>query len=411
MFDLRKAISQKPLKVEDIANKIFNDVPSIGTRFEMFEIFIGLLLKVRDPDSETPLLSARYHFFLRALEGAFVSYFPAKKIFLERGSSNGNNVAFEVAVCRECGQHYFVGSKNSLKHGRLNEAIRDPSSMEFGAIFLRPLDDHEENDTEDAGSDEKKKQDILLLCLQCGGLNKHGLDCNHREIIRVVKEEAPKDEYRADEMARCGACGYHAAGRDPVREIIYGNDGPNAVIATTLFRYLPQERRKILAFADSRQQAAFFAWYLEASYQDILTRNLVYNAVEQTSEFTTEGISLRSLANTLKTIVRDRKIFPPATDVLELNRKVWCQIYRELLTDEQRISLEGVGLVSWWIEWPQWYGIPRVLTNAPLKLSIEEAKDVLAILLDSMRTHRAVEIRTEKGVLINWDDLGLQSSD
>ena len=45
-----------------------------------------------------------------------------------------------------------------------------------------------------------------------------------------------------------------------VREIIHGTDGPHAVIATTLFRNLPERRRKILAFADGRQEAAFFAW-------------------------------------------------------------------------------------------------------------------------------------------------------
>ena len=59
-----------------------------------------------------------------------------------------------------------------------------------------------------------------------------------------------------------------------VREIIHGTDGPHAVIATTLFRNLPERRRKILAFADGRQEAAFFAWYLENTYRAILIRNL-----------------------------------------------------------------------------------------------------------------------------------------
>src|SRR5258708_28711430 len=91
----------------------------------------------------------------------------------------------------------------------------------------------------------------------------------------VIEEKSERDEDRKDHIVRCGACGYHAAGRDPVRELVHGADGPNAVIATTLHKNLPEDRRKVLAFADGRQEAAFFAWYLEDSFEDIRRRNFL----------------------------------------------------------------------------------------------------------------------------------------
>jgi hypothetical protein len=89
---------------------------------------------------------------------------------------------------------------------------------------------------------------------------------------------------------------YSAAGRDPVRELVYGADGPRAVIATAVYRSLAEKHKKVLAFADGRQEAAFFAWYLEDSYRDILGRNLIVKAAQRLSVATSEGLSLGELS-------------------------------------------------------------------------------------------------------------------
>ena len=60
---------------------------------------------------------------------------------------------------------------------------------------------------------------------------------------------------------------------------MHGSDGPNAVIATALHELLPADRRKVLAFADSRQEAAFFAWYVQDSYTEVRNRNLMLRAL------------------------------------------------------------------------------------------------------------------------------------
>lgn len=402
---LRRLVTGNPMEVQEIAHRIFEDLPE-EERVPALSELVDLLLQARDPFSGAPLLSTRYHLFLRSLEGAFVSYWPEKQVFLDRKA--GERTAFEVALCRECGQHYFVAQKN-FRGGRIQEAVRDPNDVNFGATFLRPI----ENEGERSGEDENEtsaNKAVFYLCVQCGEARRTKPSCGHEHFIRVVKEDPSQDEDRADQLARCGACGYTAAGRDPVREVVHGTDGPHAVIVTSLYRELPEGRKKILAFADGRQEAAFFAWYLESSYRDILSRNLLLKAVQRMDPYTDEGLSLRELAVGLRDVFRERQVFTPATGDLELRREAWRSLYREFLTDEPRISLEGVGLIRWSIKWPGWFEVPQVLKSPPWSLTEQEASDLVFILLDTMRTDRAVELRTEGGISLNWNDLNLQAS-
>jgi len=62
------------------------------------------------------------------------------------------------------------------------------------------------------------------------------------------------------------------------------------------------------------------------------------------------------------------------------------------------------------VRWPDWFEFPEVLGRPPWSLSQSEAQNLLRVLLDSMRTDRPVELLTQGNVLLNWDDLGLQTS-
>jgi len=402
---LRQQISGNPLKVRNLSDIIFDDLPD-NQRITALSKLVQLLVRAKKPIENVPLLSARYHLFLRSLEGAFVAYWPEKKVFLERTLGDNEYQAFEVALCKECGQHYFVGQKN-FRQG-LGEAIRDPSHFNFGATFFRPIDEIWALDDHETRNGQNRSE--YQLCVQCGAISRDQTNCGHNNSIRVIKEEPPKDEDRKDQIAKCGACGYHASGHDPVREVVHGTDGPHAVIATTLYQHLPLDRKKILAFADSRQQAAFFAWYLEDSYKNILNRNLLLNVIRDLEGFTNDGLSLQELSVGLRTSYSDNNVFPSSIGEIALRQNTWKGIYREFVTDEPRISLEGVGLIQWSLKWPYWFEVPDILNNSPWSLSENEAQNLVFILLNFMRSDKAVEIRTERGVSMSWKDLNLIES-
>ena len=417
---LRRELAAGPQEVEELAERLFPELPP-GEREATLGRLLRLLVRARDPDTGTPLLAVRYHLFLRSLEGDFVRYRPEKCVLLERGehiddgpNADGNEGAvFEVALCRECGQHYLVGRE---REGHWGEAVRDPSREDFGARYLRPLEDGEdevdEDEAEERKSGPKGRREVRLLCVRCGALGGPRLTpppCPHpnSDLLKVVLEPPHDDETRADQLKRCSACGYTASGRDPVSEVVYGGEGPHAVIATTLHRQLPSQRRRVLAFADGRQDAAFFAWYLEGSYRDVLARHLLLEAARRLVPAAgAEGLSLRDLASELRTLLKQQRVLPAGASELEFKKEAWRIVYREFLTEEVRLSLEGVGLARWTVKLPDWIEIPAVLTRPPWNLQDEEDKALLLYLLDTMRREKAVELETEEGVTLNWDDLG-----
>lgn len=219
---LRRCIAGRPGEIHEIAADIFNDLPE-KERVDALSRMAQLLIQTEAPHTGTPLLSARYHLLLRSLEGAFVSYWPTKQVFLHRIAREEERLAFEVALCRECGQHYFIGP-NEFRGGKLTEAIRDPSHSNFGATFFRPIEYDGDKEKEEEDNETGNKQ-IFQLCLRCGEAGRDQTQCGHETLIHVIKEDSLKED-KADQVARCGACGYHAAGRDPVREVVHGTDGP-----------------------------------------------------------------------------------------------------------------------------------------------------------------------------------------
>lgn len=401
---LRQIITTEPKEVAELADEIFSDLPK-EMRIRALSELVELLIKAKESSSDAPLLSARYHLFLRSLEGAFLSYFPRKRLFLERRSQDERGAIFEIALCRECGQHYLVGK---FREGFLREAIRDPGHPDFGATFFRPI----ENIVNEVNEDNETERKIFRLCIECGVMVQVNriqseLRCGHTNTILVEQQQEGAEE-REDQVPKCGVCGYR--GPDPVREVVHGTDGPHAVIATTLYQKLPEGRRKVLAFADGRQEAAFFAWYLENSYKDILNRNFVLKIVRSFSRYPVDGISLYTLTDKAFHDYRDSFKENESDDEPQIRKNIWCALYREFLTDELRTSLEGVGLLRWYNKWPEKFKVPDILFSPPWSLTEQEARDLIFILLDFMREDRAVELRTAGDVSLNWNDLNIQAS-
>ena len=328
----------------------------------------------------------RYHAFLRALEGAFLVHRDgADAVVLNRKSESregANAEPLEIALCRECGQHYYVGRERDAK---LKEAVRDPSQSDFGVDYYLPAED---------GHD--------LLCRRCGALSKSTPNCGCGAAVRVKKCESHKDH--ADQLKQCETCGYQRGGiGDPVQEIVHGSDGPNTVIATALHELLPEDRRKVLAFADSRQEAAFFAWYAEDSYEKLRDRNFMLRAIKA-EEVDAEGLSIDDLRNRLLRQWEQADLFSGADTKEQKNRRMLTSILREALTDEKRLSLSGVGLIRWSVGIPGDLRLPAAMRQPPWNFTDDEARRVTAYLLDELRPRRAMSLPKGAGTPA-WSDI------
>jgi DEAD/DEAH box helicase len=204
----RDYMGKGPREVPDVADEIFSEAAP-GSRTGALTAFADILNRAEQPHSSGPFLSVRYHLFLRALEGAFIRYEPEKEITLApQSNKEKGGLSFELALCRECGQHYLVGRQ---VNGFLAEAIRDPSRDDFGVSFFRPVS----KDKDDADIDAQPQSVRSNLCVRCGILWPVGTPrrCDHATHI-LVEEQAPSDQH-ADQMQQCATCGYR--GQDPVR--------------------------------------------------------------------------------------------------------------------------------------------------------------------------------------------------
>ncbi|MCY4187337.1 MAG: helicase-related protein, partial [Bryobacterales bacterium] len=208
----------------------------------------------------------------------------------------------------------------------------------------------------------------------------------------------------ADQLKECEACGYQRGGiGDPVQEIVHGSDGPNSVIATALHELLPHDRRKVLAFTDSRQEAAFFAWYAEDSYKKLRDRNLLLRAIKA-GDVDAEGLSIDDLRNRLQKVWDQAGLFSNAETREQRNRLVLTSILWEALTDEKRLSLSGVGLVKWFVALPRDFSLPKSAQHTPWRFTHDEACDLVGYVLDELRTRRAMNLPQGAGTPV-WNDV------
>ena len=358
-------------KGEDDKNAVAKFAQGIfGEEFCASSVIFGKL-----KETEKNKFPRRYHAFLRALEGAFLVHKDGEDcVMLNRKheSENGQtSEPLEVALCRVCGQHYYVG-KN--RDGKLREANRDPSQSEFGVEYYLPH-------PEDSGDE--------VLCKRCGTISTTPLTCSCATPIPVKKCES--HDKHPDRLKKCEICGYQGGIGDPVQEIVHGSDGPNSVIATALHELLPEDKRRVLAFADSRQEAAFFAWYAEDSYKKMRDRNFLFWAINS-EDVAEEGLSIDDLRNRLLKQWEKAGLFRRADTKEKKNRDVLTSILREALTDEKRLSLSGVGLVRWFVKLPQDLNLPVFLRQPPWNFSEKEARALVEYLLDEMRLHRALNL-------------------
>ena len=347
----------------------------------------GILFDQLQPENRlaTP---RRYHAFLRALEGAFIVHRNGKdSIVLNRKRDFENESSaepLEIALCGECGQHYYVGR---VRKNKLQEAIRDPSHTNFGVDYFLPMKDGDK-----------------WLCRRCGLLSKKEPNCNCGALVRVKKCETHRKN--ADQLRECEMCGYKRGSiGDPVQEIVHGSDGPNAVITTALHELLPENKRKVLAFADSRQEAAFFAWYAENSYEELRDRNFMLRAFKA-EDIPAEGLSIDDLKNRLLTQWEQVGLFNQSDTKAHKNRKVLTSILQEAMTDKKRLSLTGVGLVRWFVKVPNDLSLPAIMQQPPWDFTEDEAHQLIVYLLIELLSRRALQLPENAGGL-RWSDVSL----
>lgn len=314
------------------------------------------------------LIDARYHFFIRSLEGCYIALTPNRRIFLTRRrnyiENNLNYAVFEIALCDDCGKYALVGKmegKYLLQANKLEEEIE---------YYYFAEDDN--GDVED--EEDEDKRDYYYLCPHCGTIiddirkKDVACDCVEKDYIKLVKARI------LTTGARCGHC--HSG---TYKRFYIGNDGATSVLATSLYEELPEvafvenvvkrklfggngqsvvvkeERktgRQFLAFSDSRQEAAKFACYLEKSYEEFLRRRGICQVIAtHKNELISAPYSVSNFVMLLSALLNTNRCFAESnsdkTNLTVKSRKnAWIAMLNELARYSRSTSLTELGVLQ-----------------------------------------------------------------
>jgi hypothetical protein len=304
--------------------------------------------------------------------------------------------AFEIATCTRCGHSVLAGTlKDDLFRPRTPSEDESFSGKVFFSWDILPETNVDEDEAALANAEPMPLvANPGTLCTACGAFRRgmNELTCNCDLERRFVVYEA---QLRDGRLATCPACGAQTPYEDIAHRFYTGQDAPVAVLATSLYQHLSPEstsnrpggNRKLLTFSDSRQDAAYFAPYLETTHQGLLQRTLIASALLLHQEkFGLEPARPLGLADTfMHELSRDLRLFPTPGNVAREQKERCSWIFQELLALDRRLGLEGTGLLAVRYTKPSGWRIPQSLLQSPWKLTEDKAWYLCEVLLDTLR--------------------------
>lgn len=343
------------------------------------EVVDLVALCARAEQDGASLIKPRYHFFVRALEGAYVTLTAPKRLYLQRRlvDPETGKAVFEGAVCTDCGRLAVAGREEG---GYLKQIARKggEDDAEFyclredadGELLEDPEDEKFNNGTED-----------YVLCPVCGAItpqadSRFQRPCAHNPTGYVKVRRVTQTKQGT---ARCPACAFGS-----FRRFYLGAEAATAVLGTQLYEQLPSEEvvvtetapspvrrsvfssaprqrqirkkttRQFLCFSDSRSEAAFFATYMERRYREFLRRRGLWHVSEQFRSRGRSSVGMAEFVDELARWYESKRCFVQwdAAEESESGsltavsrRNAWIAVLNEMFSARQSTSLVFMGVL------------------------------------------------------------------
>ena len=327
LFSLYDLLQSRPERIEVLASGVFPEIYDEKTREAALIDLIELAAAAKRSMNDSALLPARYHLFVKSLEGVFAQLYPVKKVFLDRKEKAfyGDSAysVFELANCQYCKQEYLVGktiNNNGKKY--FVQTSNDEKPEYYFISSLENTDILKEFDEDDSVENRENIQDLETynLCLSCGRITEHSekipFDCcseqNSHKVVTVYKLSY---RGRGNESNCCPCCGSTKKGL--IKRFLTANQPATFAVGKSLYDAIPphpdikqtnesaysgadlfddlfddeldpeepqavdESGRKLLVFSDNRQEAAFFAGYFEKKYRLIMWRKAILHVLNE----------------------------------------------------------------------------------------------------------------------------------
>ena len=389
---------------EDLAAQVFPQASAVDQVAAMTSLIsVGVLAKPSAPGS-FPLLPARYHMVTSGVEGAAVTLASnveenwSDLVFGRTGQMLASGPAYPLLVCRNCGEPYIEAwDDGTTLHPRVDLV----EGGERRVLRLRP-EGGVAQDVDPEDEDDQSEADIAGDVIYVDPRNGHLANAGDNAVkLLDLDLEEDKDEQRKY-LKKCACCGQRS-GRfaEPITSIYPGDDALAAVAAQNLLEDLPapsdtdgrpMQGRNLLVFADSRQDAAFFAPFFDRTSRDQAVRSAIIRALKEEED----SADLQSLVDlTWRTLSQDGFQLYDRRDSDPMKRGPAKDRLLALITSEfcsgslSRLSLEGFGLVH-----VDYEGLDKIISlltrKAPKGIPKPLIPALVHHLLDLIRWSRAI---------------------
>ena len=126
------------------------------------------------------IFEARYHMFIRGIEGVYVTLNPSNKLFIKKMETYKENPkdndcgfkVFEITFCHNCNSTFIVGQTEAgclVQKSRFNDDY-SPEVYLLDGVY-------------DEYDDENEIENKFIVCSKCGAIERassiNGLSCGH----------------------------------------------------------------------------------------------------------------------------------------------------------------------------------------------------------------------------------------
>lgn len=440
VFQIAEVLTKpRPLRtlLEDLEKRVGRPVPEE-------EVLLWLALGAASSKFGRALLRPVVHGFMRGVLGGVVVFplsltGPQLWLAAEDVPPSGQERLFslQIMTCNTCGQHYFVHHVAGFDftsqapgggEAQGGNTVWRPLELRHGGCRVVLLDRLSvlEEDDDDTGSPPPPQPvprncALVHFCRWCGGLHlqptSRCLCCGKADpsVPLYVVQQNPQKVGSLTSCVGCRAIGRARLGsyREPARPVKAQTVSDVHVIAQSMIHRA--EHRRLLVFADNRQEAAFQAGWMQDHSRRYRLRALMYERLRQSP--VQVGTLVAHLDDTLdrdddlsQSLLPEvwrvaRKQSDIQTHAAERRRFLRIQVLREIATGtKQRIGLEPWGRMI-----VQYRGLstadPFVTSwSGVLGVAPEELVSGIASLLDGIRRQRLLLDREGRIFSHYWDE-------
>ncbi|MBM4369322.1 MAG: hypothetical protein FJ102_24125, partial [Deltaproteobacteria bacterium] len=403
-----EAEATAPIALDELATRVMArvaaraDVAPEAMRREL-EAYL-LVGSAHDSEEQPPRLRPKLHSFFHGVYDIGLCLNPACRTLVPHGGAECpacGSKAWPAALCRTCGQDFvkirFATEDRTLPVGS-GDFFSDPERTAFLTHDIleiaREDEEAEEGDGEPPrGNGRRARTDHDLepvgVCLRCGRLGDRDQSCPQH-----AQPFAPM--WRLDgKISTCPTCGDSNTRRDIVTPLRTGTASSVSVLTTHHLDHLRDDDRKLLVFADNRQDAAHQAAYTEDKHRSFALRHLIVDELRAAGN---EPVYLSQLPQLLFDRYRKLRIIEgrPA----QPEQKMWLDLmaletaWEFTRRSRQRTSVEHLGLVAVEYEFLEDIAAMAEFQHAAEAAGLEQERALALVraVLDVMRRDRAISL-------------------